>query len=566
MSTVKVNLNGIVELDFPTGVGSASTTAGVTTINFTTVETSFISSQPSGAIPGTTFTLSAPPAFIAAVYVSGQFVPPSQYYVSGSTIVFYTAITGTPWVVYSTDTTLTVESSDVIGLYDFNSYYPESTNTMDAMQFAYSEFTQQAPLTYGAADATSVIYDGKIYVIGGYGVNATTYLTYVQIYDPTTNTWSQGTPITTGEWGAGGAVYNGKIYVFGGATLATGQSGTTLALVYDIAGNSWSALTALPVSMADGVMAVTVGTKIYILWQSSFYEFDPTGSGGMGSYTALTTPPSAAQVEWAATGYINISGDDRIYYIGGSTGSSTGYTNVNYYYSVTSSTWSSAQAVAPYSAHGQLQGAVYNGNIYYLGGYDNTIFYRNLYAYTPSMNTWSASIAALNEWRDGISGGMIGAILYAIGGRNAGNSSAPFGMVSNESYQIGSAPVPQTFTKLQINYNQPSPTGDVRLGVYADNGSSGPGALILDAGAVTIANGWVFATVDMTLNPGTLYWLAFVQNSAEQVSYTGGAPQNILASAAHYYVAQTYGSLPATFPSGGTYTANSMYAMKLTTD
>ena len=116
--------------------------------------------------------------------------------------------------------------------------------------------------------------------------------------------------------------------------------------------------------MADGTMAVTVGTKIYVMWQSYFYEFDPVGD----SYTVLTSAPGAGQVQWAATGYATVGGDDRIYFIGGSTGSSSGYTNVNYYYSVTTSTWSSAQATAPYSAHGLLQGAVYNGSIYYIGG------------------------------------------------------------------------------------------------------------------------------------------------------------------------------------------------------
>ncbi len=33
MSTVKVNISGINELDFPTGVSSATTTNGITTIN-----------------------------------------------------------------------------------------------------------------------------------------------------------------------------------------------------------------------------------------------------------------------------------------------------------------------------------------------------------------------------------------------------------------------------------------------------------------------------------------------------------------------------------------------------
>jgi hypothetical protein len=57
--------------------------------------------------------------------------------------------------------------------------------------------------TYPAADTCSVVYSGKIYVIGGYGANASTYLDYVQIYDPTTDSWSQGATLPTptlGRW------------------------------------------------------------------------------------------------------------------------------------------------------------------------------------------------------------------------------------------------------------------------------------------------------------------------------------------------------------------------------
>ena len=561
MSTVKVNLNGITELDFPTGVASASTAAGITTVSFdVTTQTAFVSEQPFGAVPGNTFTFSAPASFIFGFYAAGVFVPPSEYTVSGNTVILNTALSsGIPWIVYATGQPDTFDAANIIGLNEFNALFAESINTLDAMQFVFSQFQQKAPMSTPAADSASVVYNGKVYVIGGYGANATTYLTNTQIYDPVADSWSTGAAIPTGVWGAGCAAYNDKIYVFGGATLATGRSGTTLAYAYDTVGNSWSALTALPTVMADGVQAVTVGTKIYILWENLFYQYDPVGN----SYTALTAAPGPGQVAWSACGYINVSSDDRIYFIGGNT--TSGYTNVNYYYSVTNSLWSSAQATAPYTAHGMLKNAVYNGNIYYIGGYDGTLFYRTMYAYNPVSNTWSSSLYTLNEWRDGVAGGMIGGTMYVIGGRNAGDGFNPFGMVANEAYIFGSSAEPETFTKLQINYNQSSPTGNVRLGIYADNGSSGPGALIYDAGEVAIANGWtVISGLNIQLTPGTFYWLAFVQDTAEHISYTAGSPLNPSASAAHCFVSHTFGALPSTFPGSPTFITGSMYAMKLT--
>jgi hypothetical protein len=459
--------------------------------------------------------------------------------------------------------------SSLIGLNDFNPSFTESTNTIDAMQFTYSQFSQQPPLPNPAADSCTAIYGGKFYVIGGYGASSTAYLNYTQVYNPSSHIWLVESPKPTPEWGAGCAVYGSKIYMFGGVTSATGQAGTTNAEVYDIIGNSWSSLTNLPVALPDGVMATTVGSFIYIMWQQYLYKFDPAASGGLGGYTALTSAPTGAQVQWAASGYVNVSGDDRVYFLGGSHGtSSLSYQSTVYYYSVTNDTWSSALSSAPYAAHGMVQQAVNSGVIYYLGGYDGSVFYQDLYSYTPSTDTWSSVLATMNAFRDGVGGGFFTNTIYAIGGRNAGNLNSPFGIFDNESFTIGSSPFVQTFTKIQLHYNQPSPIGSVRLGVYSDT-SGQPGSLVLDAGTVSIVNGWTYISglSLSSLTFGTKYWLVFVQNSAMAVSYTGGIPKNTTGSGnAHCFNTLSFGALPSTFPLSGINcsAADSMYAIKLT--
>gem|GEM_PF-3980545 len=45
-------------------------------------------------------------------------------------------------------------------------------------------------------------------------------------------------------------------------------------------------------------------------------------------------------------------------------------------------------------------------------------------------------------------------------------------------------------TKLEPFFSDVTPNGKVRLGVYADK-SGKPGALLLDAGEVTVTNSWV---------------------------------------------------------------------------
>ena len=45
------------------------------------------------------------------------------------------------------------------------------------------------PIPVGVEFATSVVKDGKIYVIGGMN-NATTLVNLIQVYDPVANSWS----------------------------------------------------------------------------------------------------------------------------------------------------------------------------------------------------------------------------------------------------------------------------------------------------------------------------------------------------------------------------------------
>ncbi|MFI5202552.1 MAG: kelch repeat-containing protein, partial [Candidatus Kapaibacterium sp.] len=65
-------------------------------------------------------------------------------------------------------------------------------------------------------DFATAAVNGKIYVIGG--AKGNTNLSTMNVYDPSTDTWS--TPTTTGtftpRWSLGAAVVGGKIYVMGG--------------------------------------------------------------------------------------------------------------------------------------------------------------------------------------------------------------------------------------------------------------------------------------------------------------------------------------------------------------
>jgi hypothetical protein len=189
-------------------------------------------------------------------------------------------------------------------------------------------------------------------------------------------------------------------------------------------------MTALPSSAAfEGVMAITVGSKIYLFCFQYTYVFDPTANSGLGSFTRRSDAP--INRTWATCAYANIGGQDRIYLIAGYNWATRSETDANYYYNVGADAWSPPQAVAPYAAYGTLrENPVYGGMIYY--GFGNAkSFYSDLYAYNPSANSWSSLLSEASYPRDGAGCGFINGSLYVIGGRDV-SASSPYGLTYNE--------------------------------------------------------------------------------------------------------------------------------------
>jgi hypothetical protein len=116
--------------------------------------------------------------------------------------------------------------------------------------------TWSRPATTGefrpVSRGTCSVVDGKIYVFGA-GVN---------VFDPSTNTWS--TPFTTGIFqgadNATSSALNGKIYVFGGG----GSFSSDAAQVFDPATNTWDSITSMPTARSM-LSSCVVDGKIYVL-------------------------------------------------------------------------------------------------------------------------------------------------------------------------------------------------------------------------------------------------------------------------------------------------------------
>jgi N-acetylneuraminic acid mutarotase len=136
-----------------------------------------------------------------------------------------------------------------------------------------------APLPTKRGSPNAAVVNGKIYVIGGAGLNPGSKETSVhparpqrvmgtnEVYDPATNTWQTRSPMPTTRNHAAVGVVNNKIYVIGGRVgnaFITRASNTDVVEEYDPATDQWGDLKA---SMPTARSATAWGTykgKIYV--------------------------------------------------------------------------------------------------------------------------------------------------------------------------------------------------------------------------------------------------------------------------------------------------------------
>lgn len=121
-----------------------------------------------------------------------------------------------------------------------------------------------------------------------------------------------------------------------------------------------------------------------------------------------------------------------------------------------------------------------------------------------------------------------------------------------------------TVDRLAVEVATAAAGKSIRLGIYHDGDNLYPGSLALDAGAVaTDTTGIKTAVVDQQLLPGR-YWAVVLSDGTPAVYGDNlhpnplGIPATDFHSAAHrgWAVAQTYGALPAAFPTGGSFVTN----------
>ncbi len=170
------------------------------------------------------------------------------------------------------------------------------------------------------------------------------------------------------------------------------------------------------------------------------------------------------------------------------------------------------------------------------------------YKVSDGVNTSNTSTVTINVFADVIDFGLSSDDLRFD---QQGNSLQAMRFQNNASEG--------TLDSLSILFDDNTPNGKVRLGVYADN-SGVPGALLLDAGETAVQDGWVTITgLNLPVKQGAYYWLSYNLQETNVVTYQPDQPAD-----SHYWVNNyAYGAMPGEFPSGGL-SNNAQYVLRVT--
>jgi hypothetical protein len=246
------------------------------------------------------------------------------------------------------------------------------------------------PVTEGtfvrAVSTLSGIFDGKLFAIGTY-YSGSPFSDTVKEYDPSTLTLS--TVVSSGAVAACeaacGAMVNGKLYVIGGDTLDANHP-TNILEVFDPSTNTWSR----PVTTGE-FKAATHGTcsvvdgKIYV-FGAGVNVFDPSTN----TWTNLVTTGT-----WggAADNSTSCAFEGKIYLFGGGGSFSTNTAQV---FDPATNVWSSLTPLP--DARSMLSSCILNGKIYVLGGYSPHKVYNNVWVFTPGVNDVSSSLVSSSSF------------------------------------------------------------------------------------------------------------------------------------------------------------------------
>jgi len=293
-------------------------------------------------------------------------------------------------------------------------------------------WSKVTPLLRQQNEATTVVLDGRIYVMGGFGLGSDEPIARVQIYDVAKDEWSLGTPLPEPVHHAGAALVGRKIYQVGGFhnPFAMRDPIDTV-WAFDPAANKWERRAPLP-SPRGAMVVAAVGDLIY-------------AAGGEHRRPAGSPVPKGAPAAYEPIADLAV-------------------------YDPKADRWQVLPAMRFARDHAYV-GSI-NGRLYVVGGRDRPKYdITAVEEYDPASRAWTER-AGMPTGRSGGAAAVLGGKLYVFGGE--GNDASPIGLfdeveafdpASNSWVRFGSMPLPRhSHTAATVGDRIYLPGGSTRRG------------------------------------------------------------------------------------------------------
>ena len=224
-------------------------------------------------------------------------------------------------------------------------------------------WTSRTPSSAGVLQGGAQGIGGKIYLLGGNGPNDSSASNLLQIYDPTSDDWTQSDP-PFDAYDFASATVDDVLYVFGGIQFRTGDFTTNELWLFNTTTGQWSMGPPVPVS-CNAMSAAAIGRSIYV-------------SGGcngsnrrhMHVFNVDTSSWSrAADLPVALAFHQSVALDGKLFVLGGAIvdpANPSVAVNTVYRYDPETNEWSSAQPMR--SQRFRFGAAVFEGEIWVTGG------------------------------------------------------------------------------------------------------------------------------------------------------------------------------------------------------
>ncbi len=248
------------------------------------------------------------------------------------------------------------------------------------------------------------VYNNKIYVFGGVNQFGT-YLSTVEVYDPSTDTWTIKSNMTSSK-ALAAATVGSKIYLIGGVDIKTVEE-------YDPALNTYTTKASM---LTQRVPFLTViNNKIYAVGGYNSITGSLNTNEEYNPSTNIWTSKTG-MITWRNSTPVSTV-NNKLYATGGEYSQNSPYA-LNQEYDPSTNTWASKKSMP--TARRSPASVAYNNKVYVIGG-SNTSTLATIEMYDPSTDTWTVK-TPMSMAREAVGVALVNNKIYVIGGELTGGT------------------------------------------------------------------------------------------------------------------------------------------------